>query len=80
MQNAVPAVRALSGETEFQPVAVKLSTPRDQILYRRRPLFHQRVDCCPVAETIPRIQRVLLMQCNFVIVTQGHRNAALRVL
>ncbi len=68
VQNAVAAVRAFARERKPLPFAIELRAPVDQLLNRGRAFFHQRADSLAVAESIARIERVLLMQRHLVVV------------
>ena len=79
MQHAAAAVGALAGEGQAGALAVEFRAPRDQLLDGRRPFFHQRVHRGAVAQTVAGVERVLLVQRDFVVVAERHGDAALGV-
>jgi hypothetical protein len=79
VQDAVAAVRALAGECQLAARAVEGGAPLDQFLNRRRTLFHQGAHGDGVAQAVAGIQRVLFMQLDLVVVTEGDGDATLRV-
>ena len=80
VQDAPPAVRAFLSEGQPGALAVELGAPLDQLFDRGRPLPDQHAHCGPVAQPVARRQRILLVQLDLVVLTQRHRNPALRVL
>ena len=60
--------------------AIELRAPVDQLLDGRRAFFHQRAHRRRIAQAIPGVQRVLLVQAHVVVVAERDRDAALRVL
>ena len=79
MQDAVAAVRAFASEGELLALAIELGAPVDQFLNGGRPFFHQRMDGRAVAQAVARVERVLLVQCHFIVVAERYRDAALRI-
>ena len=80
VQNAVAAVRSFAGEGELLALAVELGAPLDQVLNRGGTLLHQRVNGALIAESIARIERVLLMERDFIVIAQSYGDTALSVL
>src|SRR6185312_9598768 len=80
VQNPRAAVSAFACKAEPAAAAVKLGAPVDQLLNPLRPVFYEHASSIDVYESIAGIDRVLQMKCNFVVVTQGDSNPALRVL
>jgi hypothetical protein len=79
MQYAAPAVRPFAGEQQLRSIAIKFRTPIDQLLDRRRTFFHQGVHGFAVAQSRAGLDGVLLVQLDFIIVAQGHRNTTLSI-
>ncbi len=80
MQDAPPAVRAFLPEGQPRSLAVEFGAPLDQLLDLSRPLLDERAHRRRVAKAVARRQRVPLVQRDLVVLAQGHRNPALRVL
>src|SRR5258708_17111726 len=80
MQNAIAAVSAFAPKGELGSVAIKLSTPRDQLLNALRGFFDEDLGGLGIAEAIAGIQGVLQMQADFIFVAESGSNASLGVL
>ncbi len=80
VQNAVAAVRPFAGEGQLAAFAVELRAPVDQLPDGRGTLFHQGVDGGAVAQAVPRVERIPLVQFHLVVVAQRDGDPALRVL
>ena len=63
----------------FRAFAIELRAPVDQILNGGGAFFDQRVDGVLVAESVARVERVLLVQRDLIVVAERHGDAALRV-
>ena len=79
MQDAIAGVGTLAGEQEFASLAIELSAPVDQLLNGGRAFFDQSPHGGHVAQPIARVQGVLFMQQDFIIIAQCHCDSALRV-
>jgi hypothetical protein len=77
VQNAIPAVSALTRERELGSTAIELRAPLDQLFNARRSLLNQHADGFHIAQTIARNQCVLKMEAHFVFVAERRRNSSL---
>ena len=79
VQHAVAAVGAFAGKGQARALAVEFGAPFDQLADGRRPFLDQGVYRRALAKAVSRGQRVALVQRDFVVVAQGHGDAALGV-
>ena len=79
MQHPVAAVRAFSREGQPGSLAVELRAPLDELPNRRGSFLHQGAHRRTVAEAVSRVQRVLLVQFDLVVVAQSDGDPALRI-
>ena len=68
-----------AGEGQARALAVEFGPPFDQLPDGGRPFLHQGVHRRALAQPVPRRQRILLVQRDFVVVAQRHGDAALRI-
>ena len=80
VQHSIAAVRPFAGEQELSALSVEFGSPFDQLLDRRGSLFYQGADRLTIAKAGTGVDRILLMNLDFVIITERDRNATLRVL
>src|SRR6185312_12822257 len=80
VENARPAVRAFAGKTETATAAIELRAPIDQLLNAPRTFLHEHACSFDVHQPIASINGVLQMKLDFVIITQGNSDSALRIL
>src|SRR5205823_763798 len=63
----------------FFALAVERCAPLDQLLNRRGAFLDERMYGLAIAQAIARLQRVLLMETDLVVIAQRDRDATLRV-
>src|SRR5579859_1570946 len=78
VKNARTAVRRFAGEGEFCAGPVEFRAPFDELRDVLRTFFDKERDGFGAAKAIAGVDRVLLVQADFVFVAEGHGNAALR--
>lgn len=79
VQNTVAAVGGFARKGEVAAMPVKFSAPVNQFADGSRAFFHQRMNGSAIAEPIARVERILLVKFNFIVIVQGDGNAALRI-
>jgi hypothetical protein len=70
---------AFPSEEKLRAIAIELRTPVDQFLNDTRRFFNEGTDRFRIAQTGARIERVVLVKLNIVVVTKGRGNPALRI-
>ena len=79
MQDTVAAVGPFAGKSKFATLTVELGTPLDEFFDCPGTFVDQRVNGCRIAETIAGIERILLVEGDLIIVTQGGSYPALGI-
>ena len=80
VQDSIARMGAFASKQQIGTFAVEGCSPFDQLLDEGGSFFDERADGFEIAEAIAGNERVLLMQLHFVVVAEGNRDAALRVL
>ena len=80
VQNAIAAMGAFPGESNLGPGPVELGAPLNQFLDALRPFFNQDAGGLCVAQTIARLECIVEMNADFVIIAEGCGDAPLRIL
>ncbi len=78
MKDSRPAVRGLSCKGQFRSRAVELGAPFDELRDVLRAFFDKQGDSLGTAQSIPGVERVLLVKPDLVFVGKGHGDSALR--
>src|SRR6185295_2423148 len=72
-------MRSLTSESKLPVFAIELSAMLDQLGNVTRSFFDEHGDSIGIAESRARIDGVLIMQLDRVVIAQRDRNSALRV-
>src|SRR5882724_5022010 len=78
MQDAGAAVRGFTREGEFGAGAIEFGTPFDKLRNVFGAFFDEKSHGFGAAEAIAGVERVLLVEADFVFVAEGYGNSALR--
>ena len=73
-------MRAFASKGQLSAFAIELRPPRDQFFDALGGVFHQHPGGFWIAQAITRIQSILQMQADFVLVTKRGSDPALREL
>src|SRR5664280_1876202 len=73
-------MRPFASECDLGAGAIELRTPRDELLDTVRAFFHQDARSLFVAQAVTRLERVLQVEADFVVVAKRGGDATLRVL
>src|SRR5690349_18475273 len=80
MENSIAAMRAFAPEGEFGAFAIKLRAPGDQLFNALGRFLDKDLCRLGIAEPIPRVERVLQVKADLVLVAERRSYAALRIL
>ena len=70
----------LARQGDARPLAIEARPPLDELEGARRPFLDQHADRPLVAQTVARLDRVLIVQRNLVVVRQHRGQTALRLV
>ena len=80
MKYAIATVRAFAGEHEFRAFAIEFSAPLYELLNRGGRFFDKNMDGLHIAEAIARVDGVLFVEFDAIVIVQGSGDSALRIL
>src|SRR5690242_1778839 len=80
VKNPVAAVRSFARKCQPGAMAVKLGSPVNQLLNPGGPFFYKNVRRFGVDNAVSCINRVLKVKTDLIFITQGHCDAALRIM
>jgi len=78
VKDTISAVCAFASEGEFRAFAIELRPPLDEFLDALGSILDQHSRRFRIAEAIAGVERVLLVEADFVFVAEGYGNSALR--
>src|SRR6185437_9482546 len=79
VEDAVAAVRAFAGEQQLRSPPVESGAPFDQLLNGGGSVLNQRSNGVDVTQAVSRVESVLFVKIDLVIVVQGGGDSALRI-
>jgi hypothetical protein len=79
VENAVAAVRAFPGEQQLRSLPVERGAPFDQLLNGGGSILNQRSNGVHVTEAVSRVQSVLFVEIDFVVVVESCGDSTLRI-
>ena len=80
MQDASLTVSPLTPQGEARPLSIEPGAPFDQLERARRPLLNEHEDRAFIAQSIPRLKGVAVVQRDLVIVGEDRRKTTLSLV